>query len=485
MGQAALSSVDQALAIDIASFYADPLGHVIYSYAWGSGALRGEVGPDEWQREELENIGAEVRRREAAGDDPDAILSAIRIAVASGHGIGKTCFISWVLLWFISTRPHCQIVTTANTKSQLSTKTWRELAKWHRLAIFNHWFKWTATRFYAREAPDTWFAAAIPWSKDKPEAFAGTHEKHVLFLFDEASIIDDVIWEVSEGAMTTPGAMWIAFGNPTRNTGRFRECFGKYRHRWINRRIDSRDAKKANQAQIQEWIDDYGDDSDFARVRIKGEFPRAGDMQLIPVDIVEQAMARTLEPSMFANYPKMLGVDVARFGDDRSVILRRQGTKVWKPCVYREIDTMTLVGYVADEARDFGAATVFVDGVGMGGPVVDRLRQLGMTVVDVQAGAQAVRKNEYLNLRAELWARMRDWVKGEVDLPEGYNDLRDDLIAPEYGFDGKMRLQLEKKADMKRRGLASPDVGDALALTFADFQSQGNRARTIKRVRWA
>jgi len=139
----------------------------------------------------------------------------------------KTALVAWLIYWFISTRPHPQIVVTSNTKSQLETKTWRELAKWHKLAINSHWFEWTATKFYYKQHPETWFAAAIPWSKERSEAFAGTHEQHVLVIFDEASLVDDSIWETTEGAMTQPGAFWCVFGNPTRNTGRFSECFKK------------------------------------------------------------------------------------------------------------------------------------------------------------------------------------------------------------------------------------------------------------------
>ena len=130
----------------------------------------------------------------------------------------------------MSTRPHPQIVVTANTREQLLKKTFRELSVWHKLLINTGWFTWTATKFYHNDHPETWFAAAVPWSAERPESFAGTHAEHVMLLFDEASGIHDVIWEVAEGAMTTAGAAWLVFGNPTRNTGRFRECFGKFAH---------------------------------------------------------------------------------------------------------------------------------------------------------------------------------------------------------------------------------------------------------------
>ncbi|MFH1091634.1 MAG: terminase, partial [Pseudomonadota bacterium] len=305
-------SAEITLMEDVAGFGHDPLGFVHYVFPWGEGALEGHAGPDSWQEDVLNELG-----RGSAG------TAALRLAVASGHGIGKTALIAWITLWFISTRAHPQIVVTANTKPQLETKTWRELAKWHKLALNHDWFEWTSTKFYLQEHPETWFAAAIPWSKERPEAFQGAHERHVLMIYDEGSAIDQAIWEATEGAMTTPGAVWVVFGNPTRNTGAFRQCFGRQRHRWITRQIDSRTAKMADKAQIQRWIEDYGEDSDFVRVRVKGEFPRAASNQSIPSDLVEAAAGKSLSPEVYSRAPRTLGVDVARFGDDQTVIVRR------------------------------------------------------------------------------------------------------------------------------------------------------------------
>ncbi len=448
---------ESELIQDIAGFYYDPLGFVRYVFPWGEGELKGETGPDDWQAEQLSAIGRHFR------ETPEA---ALQEAIASGHGIGKSAEVSWVILWAMSTRPHLAGWCTANTQSQLTKKTWRELAVWHRRALNKHWFKWTATRFYHVDYPETWGIDAIPWSEHNSEAFAGLHSEHVLMIMDEASAIADVIWEVAEGALTTEGAMWFAYGNPTRNTGRFRECFGKFKHRWKTRQIDSRKAKKTNKAQIEAWINDYGEDSDFVRVRVKGEFPRAGDSQFISVEPVMRAMERTVLPEVYVGNPRYIGVDVARFGGDQSVIIRRQGPKVFEPKCFREIDTMVLAGLVYDEYKNWSADLIFVDGVGVGSGVVDRLKMMGAEVIDVQSGSQAQDKRQYINLRAELWGEMRDWISGEVDIPMD-TDLRDELIGPEYGFTAKMQIQLESKQDMKKRGLSSPDIADALAMTFA------------------
>ena len=152
---------------------------------------------------------------------------------------------------------------------QLKTKTWRELAVWHKRSLIKDWFEWTATKFYHIGHPETWFTAAIPWSEKNPEAFAGQHGEHVLVIYDESSAIPDIIWEVLEGVMTPPGAMRFAFGNPTRNTGKFRECFGKFKHRWLLWQIDSRDCRMTDKRKLDEWVDDYGEDSDFVKVRLR------------------------------------------------------------------------------------------------------------------------------------------------------------------------------------------------------------------------
>jgi hypothetical protein len=477
------------LAAAVGQFANDPLGFVLFCFPWGEvdGPLEDEEGPDAWQVQVLHEIGQRLQ----AGED---VQAAIRIAVASGHGIGKTALVAWLIVWFIATRPHPQIVVTANTKSQLDGKTWRELAKWHKLAIVEGWFQWTATKFYHKSAPDTWFASAVPWTKERSEAFAGTHEKHVLIIFDEASAIADEIWEVTEGALTTMGAMQICFGNPTRNTGRFRECWRRFRHRWFTLKVDSRTAKMANQKQIQAWIDDYGEDSDFVRIRVKGEFPRAASTQFIDADTVEDAAQRYMrrlgekqarkhnqnvivhrldieEDVAARRLPLLMAVDVARFGGDESVIGFRRGDLFLIHKRYREVDTSQLQGYVAEAIAAFRPDAVFVDGVGVGAGVVDGLRASGFEVREVNGGLKARDERHYFNRRAEMWGLMKKWLQAG-GLIEDDQALKDDLTSPEYGFDMKNRWQLESKDDMRSRGLPSPDAGDCLSMTFFEDVAQ-------------
>jgi hypothetical protein len=452
---------DLLLAEDIGRFYADPLGFVLYVFPWGKKGTRlaEEDGPDQWQIDVLDDLGKAVRAGENVADALPVLL-----AVASGHGIGKTALISWIILWFISTRDFPQIVVTAGKKDQLTSKTWRELAKWTKLAINGHWFVWTATKLEHALYPDMWYAHAIPWSKNAPENFAGTHEKHVLVLFDEASAIDDVIWEVTDGAMTTPGAIWIAFGNPTKNSGRFFDCFNRFRKLWIHRKVDSRTAKKANRRLLDLWVELYGEESDFVKVRVRGEFPSAGDLQFISSADVQAAVDRDAGDQSL--YGKVLGIDIARHGQDQSVLCYRQGRKVVKFKKLRIPDTMQLAAIIAEAINDWQPDAVFVDATGIGWGVVDRLHQMGYTfVIGVQVGERAFQPERFYNRRAEIWYAMREWIQDGGDLP---NDLElvTDLTGIEYAFDGKQRYVLETKEDMKERGLDSPDTADALALTF-------------------
>lgn len=807
-----MSRVEAQLQETIASLVYDPLSFVKFAFPWGeAGPLKHHTGPDAWQADFLAKLGGQAR------GEPG---SAVRFATVSGNGIGKSTLVAWIILWFISTRPHPQIRVTANTREQLMKTTFRELAVWHKRIINNHWFTWTATKFYHNDHPSTWFANAIPWSAENPEAFAGLHEENVLVVFDEAchddqtevltdrgwqyfadlcgdeqmltmdpatgrcfyerptklfvhpyegemweytnrganfcvtpshkmweqrfsprsdnsanytewkatpiseissqefyipktipawegqqqvgftipryvgerrswaaltvpmdewvlflgwyysegsltyqnnghpcevrvsqkdttilevlrvmlshwgcvasvytspttpqlvirhrglseylfsfgkgclekrlpsevreatreqqrifldafcsgdgyirgnrrilytsnkgladdlhevalkagynstvtkralegkpiqfathtatsscdgyvvslaesnprakirqkhirkipysgtvycaevpthhllmtrrngvamwsgnSGIDDVIWDFTEGAMTTAGALWMAFGNPTRNTGRFRECFGKFQHRWTTTRVDSRTAKMANKSQINQWIEDYGEDSDFVRIRVKGEFPRAGSTQFIPSDLVEKAKRNDTPDDALAT--KVLSVDVARFGDDQTVFVYRQGNRVLPLRKFRELDTMQVAAMVAEAIDDWQPDCTFVDGGGLGAGVVDRLRQLNYRVIDVQAGSSPDDKEKYANKRAEMWGRMREWLKGDVQLPDD-DGLTSALTGLQYGYSNKMTIQLEKKEDMKKRGQASPDEADALAYGFAE-----------------
>ena len=448
----------------------DPLGFVLWAFPWGQPEtpLARFAGPEPWQTRLL----AEMRDDLVAGRAP------LRFAVASGHGVGKSALVAWLVLWALATQPGTRGVVTANTETQLRTKTWAELAKWHGLSICRDWLAWSATAIASAEEGKAagWRVDLVPWSAHNAEAFAGLHNKggRLLLVFDEASAIPQSIWETAEGALSDAGTeiVWLALGNPTRSGGRFNECFGKFRERWRGLHVDAREVSFTNKAQIAEWVRDYGEDSDFVRVRVRGTFPRAGALQFIDGESVRAAMTRELPPS--AHDPVVMGVDVARFGDDRSVIFIRKGRdgRSWPVEKLKGLDLMQLAGIVCQRAAAVNARAVFVDEGGIGAGVVDRLRQLGVPGVQgINFGSRPGgwtpegQTPLYANKRAEMWGMAKGWLDGGA-LPDD-PELAQDLTGVEYGYDARSAIPLESKQDMKKRGLLSPDIGDAFALTFA------------------
>jgi hypothetical protein len=404
---------DTALHREIGAFRFDPLGFVTYAFPWGipGTPLADETGPEEWQREVLVRIGNGLIDRRFGVVESEAV----RVAIASGHGIGKSALVAWIILWAMSTLHDTRGVVSANTEGQLRTKTWPELAKWHGMSRNKAWFTYTATALHcAWPGHDkTWRVDAITWSEQNTEAIAGLHNKgkRAFALFDEASSIPEGVWETVEGALTDAGTdlFWLAFGNPTRTTGRFRECFagGRFAHRWSPQQIDSRSVAMTNKAQIATWLKDYGEDSDFVRVRVKGVFPRAGTMQFIDSERVDQAIARELFKDPTA--PLIMGVDIARQGEDQTVIRFRRGldARSIPPVKFRIPDLMVVAGRVMEQVNSHSPDAVFVDGTGIGWGVVDRLAQLGCsTVRGIDFGARADRTDggdaaaRYANKRA-------------------------------------------------------------------------------------
>jgi hypothetical protein len=310
---------------------------------------------------------------------------------------------------------------------------------------------------------------AEPWSEHRSEAFAGRHGKYKLIIFDEASAIPNKIFEVTEGAMTDPRSIWCVFGNPTRTDTRFYSCFSGRDSRWNTQSVDSRSVRFTKREELEAMIASNGGiDSDFARVRILGLFPRRGSLQFIATSIVEQGMQRDIQLEAYLLRPIVLGVDVARYGDDQSVIAVRQGRKLHELRRFRELNTAEVGEQVVRCMKDYGMnsiGAVFVDGVGVGAGVVDHLTNLGYGVIEVNGGERAFDEVRYHDRNAEWWDRMREWLPGS-DLP-GDDDLRDSLTSREFDHDDRQRVRLESKKLMKKRGLQSPDAADALSLTFA------------------
>lgn len=470
------------LAEDMAKYYADPLGFVLYAYDWDNDptlqivelpspwclVYGSKYGPDEWACEFLDEIGQLVRER---GFDGVNAVDAIRMATASGHGIGKSAMTAWLVDWIMSTRPHAKGIVTANTAEQLSSKTWAEIAKWTKKCITGHWFEVTtgkgAMKMYHKQHPDSWQCTAQTCREENAEAFAGLHAaaSTPFYIFDEASAIPDAISEVAEGGLTDGEPMFFKFGNPTRNSGDFHRCFHGMRHRWRCRQIDSRTVAITNKNQIAQWIEDYGIDSDFVKVRVRGMFPSMSAKQFISTADVDKAYGKVLREEQVSFAPKILTCDPAWEGDDELVIALRQGLmfQILRtiPKNDNDIEIANILARLEDEHK---ADAVFVD-AGYGTGIVSAGRTLGRDWVLVWFSGESTDLG-CLNKRAEMWKLMRDWLKEGGALPKD-PVLYNDLIGPETvpRMDGK--IQLESKQDMKRRGLQSPNRADALALSFA------------------
>lgn len=452
----------------------DPYRFVMEAFDWGGPGLENETGPEEWQAAQLKRI------RDALQADPDN--ARIREITVSGHGIGKSTEVSWITLWNEVTYVDAKGITTANTDTQLRTKTWAEVSKWFHLLdpLLQSQFELTATALYSKSPrrDKTWRSDAIPNSPANPAAFAGAHNagKRLLVTLDEGSEIDEKIYEVVEGATTDANTQIIllVYGNPTSPVGPFKERVqGRFRHMWHVTRVDSRTVKRTDKKVLDDMIAAWGEDSDFVRVRIKGEFPRVGAVQLIPSDVVSHARTR---PALYIpSDPLILGVDVARFGDDQSVLAPRRGldarTIPWER--YRNISTMDLATKIMEFHNKWGCDAIMIDMGGVGAGVYDRLAQMNLRClypVDFGAGGGIVeyggQQMAVANMRAAIWCKLREALYLGLAIPDDA-DIETDLTGTQYGYNGKEEIQLEKKEHMKSRGLASPDNGDGIACTYA------------------
>ncbi len=456
-------------------FEHDPLGFVETCFTWGVGELEGQKIED-WQREFLQTLGVKLRCGRIKDKDIWRYVGgAIRRAIASGHGIGKSALVSWLILWALATKEDTMGVVTANTAGQLAAKTWAQLGKWHRMFLGAHLFTYTATAIYSADPKHekTWRIDAIPWTEHKSEAFAGLHNKgkRILVIFDEASAISDKINEVTEGALTDDNTeiMWFKFGNPTRNTGNFADCFGKHRHLWEPRQIDSRTVDITNKKQLQEWIETYGEDSDFVRIRVRGVFPKRGDRQFFSAELLEQARQRGLvmpPPPKNTPFPSVISLDSAWTGVDELACGHKLGLFIKIAWVQaKNDDDVLLATRFAQTEDELKADAAFIDfGYGTGvysvGKHMNRKWQL------IQFGGAALNAKKHRNKRAEMYDAMRTFFKegGAIaDDPKFIAELA--ALEEIYRDDGI--VQLEAKEDFVKREGYSPGRADAGALLFA------------------
>jgi hypothetical protein len=442
-----------------------PYEFVMDVFPWGKGRLKDKNGPRKWQKDFLVEIGVKLEKGLITFDQ------ICREATASGHGIGKSALVAWVILWGITTLEGSKGVTTANTESQLKTKTWAELSKWYYLSKLQSRFQFTATAFFHRDPKfqKNWRMDMIPWSERNTEAFAGLHNegKRIIVIFDEASSIPDAIWDVTEGALTDEKTeiIWAVFGNPTRNTGKFRECFRKFRHRWNNRQIDSRTVEGTNKTQLDEWVSDYGLDSDFVKIRVRGLFPSASFKQFISTDLVDEAFQKELDKKQYDFAPIILSLDPAWEGDDEWAIGLRQGLyfKILETGQKND-DDIFLANKLAGLEDEYKADKVFID-FGYGTGIFSAGKSLGRDWMLVNFASKSPNIG-CLNMRAHIWNEMKNWLKEGGSIGNDQT-LYDELLSPEQvsRLDGK--IQIESKKQIKARGLPSPNRADVLAISFA------------------
>lgn len=445
--------------------------------------------------------------REALGAEPEpwqeralrAVALHDRIAIRSGHGPGKSTLLSWIILWFIGTRFPSKIPCTAPTSHQLEDVLWGELARWHRKLPepLRQRILLSGKQLALAEAPKEAFAVARTARKEEPEAFQGFHSDHLLFVVDEASGVEDIIFEVGEGAMTTPGAKTVLAGNPTRTSGYFFDAFHRHRAHWHPIHVDCTDPKAvtnparraALDAYAAQMAQKYGAASNIYRVRVLGEFPESEDDVVIPLSWCESAVGREIEP--VRGFRTVWGLDVARFGGDRTALAKRRANVLLEPLkVWQGLDLMQVCGRVLDEFEQLAdaeemrladpsfeselPAEILVDAIGIGAGVVDRLRELGLPAVGINVGETPAAGERFMRLRDELWWKAREWFEarecrlGQGDgEPQPYDGLIGELSAPKYAFTSAGKIKVESKDDMKKRGLQSPDLADAFCLTFA------------------
>lgn len=453
------------LARDIGSFTHDPVAYVWYAFPWGTGELvgSGRDRPRKWQLEVLDAIGAHLR-------DPATRFKPCLVSVASGHGIGKSALIAMISKWASDTAVDTKVAITANTEPQLRTKTMPEVIKWFHLAITSDWFSVTSMSAHSNQKghEKSWVLDAMTWSESNTVAFQGLHNagKRLVVIYDEASGIPPALWEVTRGALTDEDTeiIWVAFGNPTESSGGFRDCF-RPDSRWKTWHIDSRDVEGTNKELFAEWAEDYGEDSDFFKVRVRGLFPSMSQKQFFSEADVDAAYGKHLDPGQYNFAPKIIGVDPAWEGDDELVIVLRQGlaSKVLHKQGKNDndLEVATLLARFEDEEQ---ADAVFID-AGHGTGIVSCGRTWNRNWQLVYFGG-ASNDPATPNKRAEMWNKVRLWLKEGGAIPSDPR-FRDELLGVEIDTRDDGKFAPESKKKIKKRGLWSPGCIDALGLTFA------------------
>ena len=412
--------------------------------------------PQAWQRKALE-----------------AIATNPRVAIASGHGVGKSALLSWTCLWHLLTHVPSKTAVTAPTSHQLSDVLFSEVTKWARglHPIFRTAMDIKSDTIRLRGSPDTAIYARTS-RLDNPTALQGFHDSNsMLFLCDEASGIPDPIFEVAAGALSTQNARIVMAANPTTQSGYFYDAFHRNRDRWHTMNVSCLDSPMVSKDWIEQMKADYGEDSGVYSIRVLGAFSSSSDNAVIASQLITSAWDRDIEADPEA--PEIWGLDVARFGNDSTALVKRQGPVVKDVKIWNSRDLMETCGMVMAELESLPPSRqpqeILVDVIGIGAGVVDRLRELAPVAVRGVnvAESPSLKVGRFKRLRDELWWSTREWFEGrDVKIPR-HDRLLAELAGPQYSIKSDGKIQVESKDSMRRRGLKSPDIADAMCLTFA------------------
>lgn len=436
--------------------------------------------------EDMLDLQCDGWQREVAAD----VAVYPKVAVKSGQGVGKTALEAGFIIWFLVCRPYSKVIATAPTMQQLYDVLWAEIAKWLESSKVKDLLTWTKTKVYMAGDSERWFATAK--TATKPENMQGFHEDHMLIVVDEASGVADPIMEAILGTLTGEDNKLLLMGNPNRIDGVFYDAFNKDRDKFRTHTVSSRDSKRTSKDNIAMLESKYGKDSDVVRVRIDGQFPKGALDSFISLETVEDACSknnRVKQSDIDASRILHIGVDVARFGDDKTVITPRISGRVFEFRKYAKKSTMETAGNVIRCCKEYmgkhaniRTCLIKVDDSGVGGGVTDRLKEviqeekLPYRVIPVNNGESAA-DEYYFNLGAQLWGNIKELLeqnfsnkmqgKNDVQIELPYDDeMIKQLSVRKYHMTSKGKIQMESKDDMKKRGIGSPDTADSLSLAL-------------------
>lgn len=401
-----------------------------------------------------------------------------RLSIRSGRGIGKSCVLSWLIIWFLTVHLDANILCTAPSSEQMHDALWKEVALWiQRMPKrVQSLYEWQTNYVRMKERPQTWFARARTARKENPEALAGLHSKHMMFVVDEASGVDDIIFKHAEGGLTDENVFFIMISNPTRLIGYFHDTHNsKDSYNWQTFRFNSEDAPDSisNKDSHTRLRDKYGDESDEYKVHVLGEFPRAdavddaGYVPLFSRDILHKAPTRELAVG------RRLGIDPSGEGRDFSQWVARDRYIAKKILTERKSSaksiaakTLTLMDY-----HKIRGSSIWVDNLGQGANVSQEISYGNEYVNAVSFADKADDRARFLNKRAEMYFRVKEWCANGGELVD--DDLIDELLTIKYRVTHGGKYQIMSKKDMRKSGTRSPDLADALALTFYEEEFCG------------